>query len=73
MLPILTLQMLVDNAIGNNGEMKQRPLKLSIASRDQWLEVKNTIRLQDVKAAREGLELLIARFRAPGDGAAACI
>nr|WP_295935076.1 sensor histidine kinase [uncultured Dyadobacter sp.] len=63
MLPTLTLQTLVDNAIRNNVVMKQKPLKLAITTTDQWLEVSNTVQPKQVKAAREGLELLIARFR----------
>lgn len=63
MVPTLTLQMLVDNAIQNNVVMKQKPLRLSIATRDQWLEVRNTIQPKNAKAAREGLESLIARFQ----------
>lgn len=62
MLPTLTLQMLVDNAVRNNVVMKQKPLKLNITTVDQWLEVRNTIQPKQVKAAREGLEMLIARF-----------
>lgn len=62
MLPTLTLQTLVDNAIRNNVVMKQKPLKLAITTVDQWLEVRNTIQPKQVKAAREGLEMLIERF-----------
>lgn len=63
MVPMLTLQTLVDNAIRNNVVMKQKPLKLSIATHGRQLEVRNSIQPKHVNAAREGLETLIARFR----------
>ncbi|MBO9612955.1 MAG: histidine kinase [Dyadobacter sp.] len=63
MVPMLTLQTLVDNAIRNNVVMKQKPLKLSIATQGRQLEVRNSIQPKHVKAAREGLETLISRFR----------
>jgi hypothetical protein len=61
MVPVLTLQTLVDHAIRNNVVMKQKPLKLSIVTRDGRLEVSNTI--QPKNTGREGLESLIKRFR----------
>ncbi|WP_426294698.1 sensor histidine kinase [Dyadobacter endophyticus] len=63
MVPMLTLQTLVDNAIRNNVVMKQKPLKLSIATQGRQLEVRNSIQPKHVNAAREGLETLITRFR----------
>lgn len=63
MVPMLTLQALVDNAIRNNVVMKQKPLKLSIAAHGRLLEVSNSIQPKSENAAREGLEALIARFR----------
>lgn len=63
MVPMLTLQTLVDNAIRNNVVMKQKPLKLSITTHDRQLEVRNSIQPKHLNAAREGLETLIARFR----------
>lgn len=63
MVPMLTLQTLVDNAIRNNVVMKQKPLKLSIAMQGRQLEVRNSIQPKHVNAAREGLETLISRFR----------
>ncbi|OJV14618.1 MAG: hypothetical protein BGO21_18085 [Dyadobacter sp. 50-39] len=63
MVPVLTLQALVDNAIRNNVVMKQKPLKLSITTQDGQLEVRNSIQPKNLNAAREGLEALIARFR----------
>lgn len=63
MVPMLTLQTLVDNAIRNNVVMKQKPLKLAISTQGRHLEVRNSIQPKHVNAAREGLETLIARFR----------
>lgn len=63
LVPVLTLQTLVDNAVRNNVVMKQKPLKLSIVMRGGQLEVRNSIQPKHVNAAREGLETLIARFR----------
>lgn len=63
MVPMLTLQTLVDNAIRNNVVMKQKPLKLSITTQGRQLEVRNSIQPKHVNAAREGLETLISRFR----------
>ncbi|MDR6805482.1 hypothetical protein J2Y45_002209 [Dyadobacter sp. BE34] len=63
MVPMLTLQTLVDNAIRNNVVMKQKPLKLSITTYGRQLEVRNSIQPKHVNAAREGLETLISRFR----------
>jgi sensor histidine kinase YesM len=62
-LPALTLQALVDNAIKYNVVMKQKPLKLSIVADSQWLQVKNSIQPKHVTAAREGLEATLMRFR----------
>ncbi|MEO6287354.1 MAG: histidine kinase [Dyadobacter sp.] len=61
-LPALTLQALVDNAIRYNVVMKQKPLRLSIVSSGQWLEVKNSIQPKHITAAREGLEATLRRF-----------
>jgi sensor histidine kinase YesM len=61
MVPMLTLQTLVDHAIRNNVVMKQKPLKLSIVMREGQLEISNSI--QPKHSAREGLEALITRFR----------
>lgn len=63
MLPMLTLQTLVDNAVRNNVVMKQRPLKLSIVARGRHLEVSNSIQPKSPGTARESLEALLTRFR----------
>lgn len=63
MIPMLTLQALVDNAIRNNVVMKQRPLKISIVTNGKELEVRNSIQPKHPGGAGEGLETLISRFR----------
>lgn len=63
MIPMLTLQTLVDHAIRNNVVMKQRPLKIAIIANGKELEVRNSIQPKHPGAAAEGLEALISRFR----------
>jgi two-component system LytT family sensor kinase len=43
MIPPLTLQMIIENSLNQNSLSRTRPLQISVASEDEWLQIKNNL------------------------------
>lgn len=66
LIPPLTLQMLVENAVKHNTILKSSPLRIKIfAGDDKWLKVENNIqkKLSKILSNKIGLQNISAKYR----------
>ena len=66
LLPPLTLQMLVENAVRHNSVLKEAPLKIEIINHgNKKLIVKNSLQMKEARmpSARAGLQNIINKYR----------
>jgi sensor histidine kinase YesM len=64
MIPPLTLQMIVENALNNNIVSKDKPLQIDIAISDDYAEIRNNIqpKIKDIEDTDESLENIANKF-----------
>lgn len=66
LLPPLTLQMLLENAVKHNGFSKAAPLCISIAAEDAYLRIRNNLQVRETAGGDSmgiGLQNIINRYR----------
>ncbi|MFI5136158.1 MAG: histidine kinase, partial [Chitinophagales bacterium] len=68
LIPPLTLQLLIENAVKHNVVSKARPLTIDIESRDEQLVVRNNLQRKPptLNSTRMGLKNISARFEILG-------
>lgn len=64
-IPTLSMQLLVENAVKHNMVSKQNPLKIDISIKDNKLEVKNNLQLKRTKETSTsiGLKNIITKYK----------
>ncbi|WP_128543538.1 sensor histidine kinase [Larkinella soli] len=65
LIPPLTLQMLVENAVKHNVILPEQPLQIDIAAREGTLQVRNTLQRKHlrVESSHMGLSNIAAKYR----------
>jgi ligand-binding sensor domain-containing protein len=68
LIPPLTLQLLIENAVKHNVTSRERPLSIEVTSGDGKLMVSNNLqlKLEPVRSTRMGLQNISARFEILG-------
>ncbi len=65
LLPPLTLQMLVENAVKHNTMLPEQPLKIRIETTDGFLQIKNTLQRKNVRVESNhvGLSNIASKYK----------